>query len=119
MAGSAFQSDAVAMAQAIKGFNESAEDTRSTMSLLAHELTHVVQQRSGVYQGAQAEAFSQLHSRLQDDMRVAGQELDTMSRLIGDSVTNYNTGDTEAASTFTSLSGQTGNSSVLGRLSGN
>ena len=118
MAGSAFQSDAVAMAQAIKGFNESAEDTRSTMNLLAHELAHVVQQRSA-YAGTQADAFAQLHSRVQDDMRVAGQELATMSRLIGDSVTNYNTGDTEAASSFTSLAGQTGNSSVLGRLSGN
>jgi WXG100 family type VII secretion target len=114
MAGSGYQSDAAAMSRAIAGFNESAADARSSMSALENELMSVLSR----YQGAQAQAFWQLHMRLQDDMRTAGQELDTMSQLVGDSATNYDTGDTDVASSLNSLAGQTGNSAVLGRLSG-
>jgi WXG100 family type VII secretion target len=114
MAGSGYQSDAAAMSRAVAGFNESATDARSSMSALDDELRNVLSR----YQGAQAQAFWQLHTRLQEDMRTAGQELDTMSQLIHDSATNYDTGDTDVASTLNSLAGQTGNSAVLSRLAG-
>jgi WXG100 family type VII secretion target len=114
MAGTGYQSDAAAMSRAIAGFNESAADARSSMSALENELTSFLAR----YQGAQAQAFWQLHTRLQEDMRTAGQELDTMSQLVSDSATNYDTGDTDVASSLNSLAGQTGNSAVLGRLSG-
>ncbi|GGK77556.1 WXG100 family type VII secretion target [Mangrovihabitans endophyticus] len=114
MAGTGYQSDAAAMSRAITGFNESAADARSSMSALENELTSVLSR----YAGAQAQAFWQLHARLQEDMQKAGQELDTMSQLVHDSATNYDTGDTDVASSLTSLVGQAGNSAVLGRLSG-
>ena len=114
MAGTGFQSDAAAMARGVAGFNESAADARSTMSALESDLTSMLAR----YQGAQAQAFWQLHRRLQEDMRNAGQELDTMSQLINDSAVNYDTGDTDAASSMNNLAGQTGNSAVLTRLSG-
>ncbi|BCJ49824.1 hypothetical protein Asp14428_12990 [Actinoplanes sp. NBRC 14428] len=114
MAGTGFQSDAAAMARAVTGFHESAADARSTMSALEGDLTSMLNQ----YRGAQAQAFWQLHRRLQEDMRSAGQELDLMSQLVGDSAANYDTGDTDVASTLNTLSGQTGNSTVLNRLAG-
>jgi WXG100 family type VII secretion target len=114
MAGSGYQSDAAAMSRAVAGFNESATDARSSMSALDNELRSVLSR----YQGAQAQAFWQLHTRLQEDMRTAGQELDTMSQLIHDSATNYDTGDTDVASTLNSLAGQAGDSAVLSRLAG-
>ncbi|MFI7541813.1 WXG100 family type VII secretion target [Actinoplanes sp. NPDC049599] len=114
MAGTGFQSDAAAMARGVAGFNESAAEARSTMSALEHELTSMLSR----YQGAQAQAFWQLHRRLQEDMRSAGQELDTMSQLVSDSAVNYDTGDTDVASSLTGLAAQTGDSAVLSRLSG-
>jgi len=114
MAGSGYLSDAAAMSTAIAGFNESAADTRSAMSALENELMSVLNR----YQGTQAQAFWQLHTRLQEDMRTAGQELDTMSQLVSDSATNYDVGDTDVAASLNSLAGQAGNSAILGRLSG-
>jgi WXG100 family type VII secretion target len=114
MAGTGFQSDAAAMSRAVSGFNESAAEARSSMSALSNELGQLL----GTYQGAQATAFWELHRRLQDDMRVAGQELDLMSQLVSESAKNYDTGDTDVASTLSSLAGQTGNSAVLSRLAG-
>jgi uncharacterized protein YukE len=114
MAGTGFQSDAAAMSRAIAGFNESAADARSSMSALENELTSGLSR----YQGAQAQAFWQLHVRLQEDMQTASRELDTMSQLVTESATNYDTGDTDVASSLHGLAGQAGDSAILGRLSG-
>ena len=114
MAGTGFQSDAAAMAQAVTGFDNSAADARTSMTALENELMDILR----TYQGTQAQAFWQLHGRLQEDMRTAGRELDLMSELVGDSATNYDTGDTDAAGSITNLVGQTGNSAILGRLAG-
>jgi hypothetical protein len=114
MAGPGYQSDAAAMARAITGFNESAAETRASMNALDAELKGVLNR----YAGAQAQAFWQLHTRLQEDMQIAGRELDTMSQLVTDSAKNYDLGDTDAAASMTNLVGQTGNSAILGRLSG-
>jgi uncharacterized protein YukE len=114
MAGTGYQSDAAAMSRAVAGFNESADNARSNMSAMDTELRSFL----GRYQGAQAQAFWQLQTRLQEDMGTAGRELDTMSQLVQFSATNYDTGDTDVASSLNSLAGQTGNSAVLGRLAG-
>ncbi|MEV6343719.1 WXG100 family type VII secretion target [Actinoplanes sp. NPDC051851] len=113
MAGTGFQSDAAAMARAVSGFDESAAEARSAMTALENELLSILSR----YQGAQATSFWQLHTRLQEDMRTASRELDTMSRLVRESATDYGTGDDEASSSIGSLVGQTGNA-ILGRLSG-
>nr|MDT0661554.1 WXG100 family type VII secretion target [Micromonospora sp. DSM 115978] len=115
MAGTGYQSDAAAMVRAISGFNESAANLTQTMRALENELMGVLAR----YSGSQAQAFWQLHTRLQESMTAAGRELDTMSGLVGQSRDNYNTGDTEVASSLTTLaSSAEGGGSILSRLSG-
>lgn len=113
MASTGFQSDAAAMTQAIRGFEESASSVSQTMRSLEGDLTSIL----STYSGAQAQAFWQLHTRLQQDMTAASRELDTMSNLVNASRANYNTGDETVASTLGGLGGGLGGS-VLGRLSG-
>ena len=113
MVSTGFQSDAAAMTQAIKGFEDSATSVTQTMRSLESDLTSMLSS----YSGAQAQAFWQLHTRLQDDMTAASRELDTMSNLVNASRTNYNTGDETVASTLGGLAGGLGGS-VLSRLSG-
>ncbi|MDG4829494.1 WXG100 family type VII secretion target [Solwaraspora sp. WMMD1047] len=115
MAGTGFQSDAAAMARAISGFDESAANVAQTMRTLENELMGVLAR----YSGSQAQAFWQLHTRLQESMRAASQELNTMSSLVSQSRDNYNTGDSEVASSLTTLSSSAeGSGSILSRLAG-
>lgn len=115
MAGKGFQSDAAAMVRAISGFDESAANVTQTMRALDGDLKGFLSR----YAGAQAQAFWQLHDRLQASMRAASHELDTMSQLVGQSRDNYNTGDSDVASSLTGLSAQAeGGGSILARLSG-
>jgi len=115
VAGTGFQSDAAAMVRAISGFDDSAANVVSTMRAMDNDLRSIL----NTYSGAQAQAFWQLHNRLQESMKIAGQELDTMSRLVTQSRDNYNTGDTEVASTLTTLANTAeGSGSILARLSG-
>jgi len=71
------------------------------------------------YQGSQATAFWQLHTQLQDKMRVASTELDTMSNLVNQSFHNYGSGDSTVAQSLTSLSNNVdAGGAVFGRLTG-
>jgi uncharacterized protein YukE len=114
LAATGYERDAQAMALAIDGFEESAGNARATMSALENELVSALSR----YQGSQAQAFWRLHARLHEDMELASRELDTMSDLVGKSTVNYNRGDEDVADSLTRLAGQTGNSAILGRLSG-
>jgi uncharacterized protein YukE len=85
------------------------------MSDLEADLTQTLSS----YAGDQAVAFWQLHTQLQDKMKAASNELDTMSNLVNNSFHNYGTGDANAASSIKTLAGTVDHgSSVLGRLGG-
>lgn len=115
MAGSGFQSDAAAMTRAVSGFDEAATNATRTMTELESELVSVLSR----YAGNQANAFWQLQTRLQESMRVAARELQTMSGLVNDSFRNYDTGDLQVADSLQGLSGAVGEgSSILTRLAG-
>jgi WXG100 family type VII secretion target len=115
MPGPGYQSDAAAMSKAVTGFDQSAAETRSSMNALETALENALRQN---YQGAQAQSFFKLHLQIQDSAKQVGMELDTMSHLIRESATNYDTGDTDVASSLNSLAAQVGDSPILGRLSG-
>ncbi|BCL12535.1 WXG100 family type VII secretion target [Micromonospora sagamiensis] len=115
MAGPGYQSDAAAMTRAVSGFDEAATNTARSMAQLESELMSVLSR----YAGNQATAFWQLQGRLQESMRVASRELQTMSGLVNESFRNYNTGDVTAADSLRNLSGAVGEGSpVLSRLAG-
>ncbi len=113
MSSPGFKSDAAAMSRAVQGFEEAASNAKKAMSDLENELQSVLAQ----YQGDQAVAFWQLHTQLQDDMTVASNQLDTMSNLVNQSHSNYNTGDSQSADSLKTLSSSAG-SSVFNRLTG-
>ena len=96
MTGSGFQSNAADVAQAVRGFDESASNVASTMQRMSTELATALSQ----YRGAQADAFWQLQHHLEADVKVATEQLRTMRSLVHQSHTSYNTGDTEVASSI-------------------
>lgn len=115
MAGPGFLSDAAAMTQAIQGFQECAANAKKTMADLESELTSTLAQ----YQGSQAVAFWNLHTELQEQMTIAGREIDVMSDLVNKSFQNYGAGDSQVSDTLRTLAGNAGASnSVLNRLGG-
>ncbi|MDR7275563.1 WXG100 family type VII secretion target [Catenuloplanes atrovinosus] len=114
MAGTGYQSDAAAMAKGVAGFEQSAQDVRTAMDALETELRDQLQR----YQGAQAQAFWQVHNRVKESMLAAGRELTTMSELVRTSATNYSAGDDEVASDIGGLEGEAA-SPIFNRLSGN
>jgi uncharacterized protein YukE len=115
MSSPGFQSDAAAMTRAVQGFDEAASNAKSTMASLESELQSALAR----YQGDQAVAFWQLHSTLQDDMRTASNELDTMSNLVNQSFHNYGSGDSQVSDTLKTLNtSAVSGGSVLGRLVG-
>ena len=115
MAGPGYQSDAAAMTRAVRGFDEAATNTTRTMSELESELVSVLSR----YAGNQATAFWQLQNRLQESMRTASRELQTMSGLVNESFRNYDSGDVAAAESLRGLTGAVGEGSVvLARMSG-
>ena len=109
-----FQSDAAAVTRAIQSFDQSSADARKTMADLEQDLTSSL---GNQYQGNQAVAFWQLHQKLDEDMKIASQQLDVMRELVHQSHTNYNTGDSSATDAFTQVT-NTANAggSVLSRL---
>jgi len=115
VAGQGFLSDAAAMQRAITGFAECASNARATMSAMESDLLSTLAN----YKGDQAVAFTNLHTALQDKMKAANTELDTMSELVNNSARNYNTGDQNAAQSIRNLGGQIdAGGAVLGRLTG-
>jgi uncharacterized protein YukE len=115
VAGSGFEIEATAQQQAITGFSQAAENAKSTMNALAQAL----QESLGQYKGAQATAFWQVHSTLNDQMATASQHLDTLSDLIDKTTKNYNSGDDAATQTYQSVANTAGqNSDLLNRLGG-
>jgi uncharacterized protein YukE len=103
------------MTRAVTGFAECAANAKKAMSDLEADLTQTLSS----YAGDQAVAFWQLHTQLQDKMKAASNELDTMSNLVNNSFHNYGTGDANAASSIKTLAGTVDQgSSVLGRLGG-
>src|SRR5690349_13363265 len=109
VAGPGFLSDAAAMAQAVQGFQECAANAKKTMSELENELTSTLAQ----YKGNQAIAFWNLHTELQEQMTVAGREIDVMSDLVNKSQQNYNSGDSQVSDTLRTLAGNAGNTSSV------
>ncbi|MEO6703144.1 MAG: WXG100 family type VII secretion target [Jatrophihabitantaceae bacterium] len=116
MTGSGFQSDAAAMTRAVQAFEDSSTQARKAMS----DLDGTLAQATAHYQGAQAVAFQNLHTRIQEDMQVASKELATMSELVNSSFRNYSAADDTVASSLHSVANSAGGAggSVLGRLSG-
>lgn len=116
MTGIGFQSDAAAMTRAVQAFEDSSNQAKKAMS----DLESTLLQATSKYQGAQAVAFQNLHTRIQEDMQVATKELATMSELVNSSFRNYSSADESVASTLQSVSNSAGNAggSVLGRLGG-
>jgi len=115
VASQGFLSDSQAMTRAVTGFAECAANAKKAMSDLETDLTQTLSS----YAGDQAVAFWQLHTQLQDKMKSASNELDTMSNLVNNSFHNYGTGDSNAASSIKTLAGTVDQgSSVLGRLGG-
>lgn len=111
-----FQSDSTAMTKAVQGFDECATGAAKTMTELENDLVAVLSH----YAGDQANAFWQLHSKLQEDMKVAARELDNMSQLVNQSFHNYGSGDSTVSDSFRNLNGAVNSGgAVLGRLSGN
>ena len=116
MASQGYLSDSGAMTRAVTGFAECAANAKKAMADLENDLTSTL----ASYAGDQAVAFWQLHAQLQDKMKSASNELDTMSNLVNTSYQNYGSGDSTAASSLKTLSGTVDQgSSVLGRLGGN
>lgn len=117
MASQGYLSDSQAMTRAVTGFAECAANAKKAMSDLENDLTSTLSS----YAGDQAVAFWQLHTQLQDKMRAASNELDTMSNLVNNSFHNYGSGDSTVASSLKNLSGTVdAGGAVLGRLtSGN
>ncbi|GAA3434590.1 WXG100 family type VII secretion target [Kutzneria kofuensis] len=115
MSSPGFKADAAAMTRAVQGFEECAANAKKTMSDLENDLVSALSH----YQGSQATAFWQLHTQLQDKMRVASTELDTMSNLVNQSFHNYGSGDSTVAQSLTSLSNNVdAGGAVFGRLTG-
>ncbi|HEY3748499.1 MAG TPA: type VII secretion target [Pseudonocardiaceae bacterium] len=103
------------MTRAVTGFAECAANAKKTMADLESELVSTLSS----YAGDQATAFWQLHTQLQDKMKQASTELDTMSNLVNNSVHNYGSGDATVASNLKSMAGSVdAGGAVLGRLSG-
>jgi len=116
VASQGYLSDSQAMTRAVTGFAECAANAKKAMADLENDLTSTL----ASYAGDQAVAFWQLHAQLQDKMKSASNELDTMSNLVNTSYQNYGSGDSTAASSLKTLSGTVDQgSSVLGRLGGN
>ena len=117
MAGQGYLSDSQAMTRAVTGFAECAANAKKAMADLENDLVSTLSS----YAGDQAVAFWQLHTQLQDKMKAASNELDTMSNLVNNSFHNYGSGDANVASSLKNLSGTVdAGGSVLGRLtSGN
>lgn len=114
MSSPGFQSDAAAVARAIQAFDQSSADARKTMADLENDLTSAL---GSQYQGNQAVAFWQLHQKLDEDMKIASQQLDVMRELVHQSHTNYNSGDTNTMDAFKTVTDQaSANGSVLSRL---
>ena len=88
MASQGYLSDSQAMTRAVTGFAECAANAKKTMADLESELVSTLSS----YAGDQATAFWQLHTQLQDKMRQASTELDTMSNLVNQSFHNYGSG---------------------------
>ena len=115
MAGPGYESEAAAMTQAVNAFAQCAADAKQAMANLENTLTSTLAQ----YKGDQAVAFWNLHTEIQSQMTTASHEIDTMSTLVNQSYSNYNTGDANAASSLrTVASNASGLSSTLSRLNG-
>jgi hypothetical protein len=113
VASQGYLSDSQAMTRAVTGFAECAANAKKTMADLENDLMSTLSS----YAGDQATAFWQLHTQLQDKMKSANTELDTMSELVNNSYRNYGSGDSQVASSLKSLAGNVdAGGAVLGRL---
>jgi uncharacterized protein YukE len=110
-----YLNDAQAMTRAITGFAECAANAKKTMADLENDLTSTLSS----YAGDQAVSFWALHTQLQDKMKQASNELDTMSQLVNSATRNYNTGDSSVSQSFRQVAGTIdAGGAVLGRLTG-
>jgi uncharacterized protein YukE len=111
-----FQSNTAAMKQAIQAFEQCAQDARNAMNNLEQELQSTL---NNSYQGLQATAFWNLHSQIQSDMTTANKQIDTMSTLVNQAFTTYQSGDETAQQSLNQvMNTATANSSTLSRLIG-
>jgi WXG100 family type VII secretion target len=116
-----------AMQAAIKAFETCSENLESAMKQLQQQLSD--QLNSQTYKGAQATAFNQVCTRIDDDLTKASSSLHDMSDTMTSVFSNYQRGDQEAQAEFSKLGdiGSTASgigqnaastSSTISRLSG-
>lgn len=114
MSGTGYQSDAAAMTRAVSAFEDASQQTKSTMNSLESDLTGAL----ASYKGNQATAFWQLHSKLQEKMNEASQQLDVLSNLVNRSFANYTSNDDNVSSTFNTVSNAVDGGPAFTRLTG-
>ena len=112
-----YLSDAAAGAKAVSGFEEAAASLKAAMAQMESTLRDTLAR----YQGDQAVAFWDVSGRIQEDMTVAGSELNTMAGLVGKSFSNYAGGDAQAAASLRTVGSNLGSGAggqVFNRLNG-
>jgi uncharacterized protein YukE len=111
-----FLSNTAAMKQAISAFEQCAQNARTAMTNLEQELQSTLNNN---YQGLQAAAFWNLHGQIQQDMTTANKQIDTMSTLVNQAFTTYQSGDETAQESLRQvMNTATANSQTLSRLIG-
>jgi hypothetical protein len=120
MSSTGFNAESSAMTRAISGFETCAENVQSAMTKLESDLQE--QLNSNTYQGAQAVAFTNVSTQIQDDMRTASTQIQNMSQLMQTAFKNYLQGDQQAQQELTKIGNQAGSfsqslSPTISRLS--
>jgi WXG100 family type VII secretion target len=95
-----------AMQSAIKAFETSSENLESAMKQLQQNLNG--QLNSGTYRGAQAAAFNQVCTRIDEDLTKASSSLKNMSETMTQVFSNYQSGDEQAQAEFNKVGGAAG-----------
>jgi uncharacterized protein YukE len=101
-----------AMHAAIQGFENTAQDLMTAMGHLRQFLDQDAS--SGVYKGAQAQAFNQVRTQVENDLQSAGNALSDMASKMKTVFNNYQHGDGEAATEYNKLTGISSSASSLG-----
>jgi uncharacterized membrane-anchored protein YjiN (DUF445 family) len=121
MSSTGFNAESSAMTRAINGFETCAENVQSAMAKLESDLQD--QLNSNTYQGAQAQAFTNVSTKIQEDMQTASTQIQNMSQLMQTAFKNYLQGDQEAQQELNKIGNQAGSFSqslnpTISRLSG-
>jgi hypothetical protein len=113
VAGQGVVSDRAAMTKAVTGFDTAAANVKKAAKALEDELAADTKR----YHGAQAAAFREVHTLLQEDLTTATKELAKMSTAVHESLKGYTTEDSDAADRMKRIQ-KKGGSNILRRLGG-